>query len=182
MPTYVALLRGILPTNPNMRNEKFRDVFEGLGFSNVRTVLASGNVVFESPSRSPKKLEDAIEKALAQRLGITSTTILRSRSQLQRLVDDKPFKQLEHTRDTRLNVTFLKKPSGAAGKFSHPRNDEDHQLVATYAGEICSVVDATGSNTPDLMLWLEKKFGREITTRTWNTVARILSVMESLTG
>jgi uncharacterized protein (DUF1697 family) len=119
MPIYVALLRGVLPTNPNMRNDKFRDVFEGLGFSNVRTVLASGNVVFESPSRSPQKLETEIEKALAERLGIKSATIIRSKSQLQRLVDDQPFQRLEHNRETYLTVTFLKKP---AGKISSPAN------------------------------------------------------------
>jgi hypothetical protein len=41
---YVALLRGIMPTNPNMKGEKLKAVFEGLGFSNVHTVIASGNV------------------------------------------------------------------------------------------------------------------------------------------
>ncbi len=52
MVRYVALLRGMGPANPNMRGEKLRKVFEGLGFENVRTVLASGNVLFESRSRS----------------------------------------------------------------------------------------------------------------------------------
>lgn len=42
MTTYVALLRGIVPLNPNMRNEKLRGVFEKLGFTNVRTVISSG--------------------------------------------------------------------------------------------------------------------------------------------
>lgn len=40
---YVALLRGIAPTNPNMRNDKLREVFEKPGFKNVQTVISSGN-------------------------------------------------------------------------------------------------------------------------------------------
>jgi hypothetical protein len=44
-------------------------------------------------------------------------------------------------------------------------------------GAICSVIDLTGSRTPDLMLRLEKQFGKEITTRTWKTVERILKAM-----
>ncbi len=47
-----------------------------------------------------------------------------------------------------------------------------------YDGAICSVTDLADSGTPDLMVWLEKKFGKEITTRTWKTVKRILKAME----
>ena len=78
MTKYIALLRGIAPTNPNRRNDKLRGVFEKLGFANVKTVISSGNVVFESPSTSVRKLEDAIEKALPEELGFHSTTIIRS--------------------------------------------------------------------------------------------------------
>jgi hypothetical protein len=39
------------------------------------------------------------------------------------------------------------------------------------------VIDLTSAKTPDLMIWLEKKFGKEITTRTWKTVERILNAM-----
>jgi uncharacterized protein (DUF1697 family) len=61
-----------------MRNDKLRGVFEKLGFESVKTVISSGNVIFESPSRSAAKLEQTIEKALPEQLGFTSTTILRS--------------------------------------------------------------------------------------------------------
>ena len=80
-------MRGIAPTNPNMRNDKLRGVFEKLGFDSVKTVISSGNVIFESPSRSVKKLEESMEKALPEQLGFTSTTIIRSQGQLQKLVD-----------------------------------------------------------------------------------------------
>ena len=72
MTKYVALLRGIAPTNPNMRNDKLRSVFEKLGFENVKTVISSGNVVFESPSRSIRKLEERIAKAFPEELGFTA--------------------------------------------------------------------------------------------------------------
>jgi hypothetical protein len=47
-----------------------------------------------------------------------------------------------------------------------------------YGGAICSVIDLTGSKTPDLMVWLEKQFGKQITTRTWKTVGRILRKLD----
>ena len=177
MTKYVALLRGIAPTNPNMRNAKLRSVFENLGFENVKTVISSGNVVFESPSRSIRKLEESIEKALPEELGFKSTTIIRSQGQLQKLVDKNPFKGMGHSQKSSLNVTFLKKKRRTDIKFPYKIDNRDYELLGMYDGAICSVIDLTSAKTPDLMLWLEKKFGKEITTRTWKTVERILKAM-----
>jgi len=177
MIKYVALLRGIAPTNPNMRNDKLRSVFEKLGFENVKTVISSGNVVFESSSRSVQKLEDSIEKALPKELGFRSTTIIRSQGHLQKLVDKNPFKGTEHSQKSSLNVTFLKKKRKIDTKFPYKVDNRDYTLLGIYDGAICSVIDLTSAKTPDLMVWLEKKFGKEITTRTWKTVERILKAM-----
>jgi uncharacterized protein (DUF1697 family) len=177
MTKYVALLRGIAPTNPNMRNDKLRGVFENLGFENVKTVISSGNVIFESPSRSAKRLEETIETALPEHLGFTSTTIIRSQRQIEKLVDKNPFQGMEHSQKSSLNVTFLKKKRRTEIKFPHKIEDRDYELLGMYNGAICSVIDLTSAKTPDLMVWLEKKFGKEITTRTWKTVERILKAM-----
>jgi uncharacterized protein (DUF1697 family) len=177
MTKYVALLRGIAPTNPNMRNDKLHGLFEKLGFASVRTVISSGNVVFESPSRSERKLEDSIEKALPKELGFKSTTIIRSQKQFQQLVDKNPFKGMEHSQISSLNVTFLKKKRKVDIKFPYKVDNRDYTLLGIYDGAICSVIDLTSAKTPDLMLWLEKQFGKEITTRTWKTVERILKAM-----
>jgi uncharacterized protein (DUF1697 family) len=178
MTRYVALLRGIAPTNPNMRNDKLRGVFENLGFENVKTVISSGNVIFESPSRSVKKLEETIEAALPEQLGFRSTTIIRSQGQIQKLVDKHPFQGLTHSQTSSLNVTFLKKKSRTDIKFPHKIDNRDYEILGMYDGAICSVIDLTSAKTPDLMVWLEKQFGKEITTRTWKTVERIRNVME----
>jgi uncharacterized protein (DUF1697 family) len=178
MTTYVALLRGIAPTNPNMRNEKLRGVFETLGFSNVRTVISSGNVIFESSSRSVGKLEGKIEKAIPEQLGFNSTTIIRSKDQIQQLVDSNPFQGMTHSQKSYLNVTFLKQKTTVDLKFPYNVENRAYTLLGMYDGEICSVIDMTSSKTPDLMIWLEKQFGKEITTRTWKTVERILRVMK----
>jgi len=177
MTTYVALLRGIAPTNPNMRNDKLRGVFEKLGFENVKTVISSGNVLFESPSRSRRKLEESIEKALPEELGFKSTTIIRSQGQIQKLVDKNPFQGMEHSQTSSLNVTFLKKKGKTDIKFPHKIEDRDYELLGMYDGAICSVIDLTSSKALDLMVFLEKKLGKEITTRTWKTVERILQAM-----
>ena len=160
-----------------MRNDKLRGVFEKLGFENVKTVISSGNVIFESPSRSAAKLEASIEKALPEQLGFTSTTILRSQGQIKRLVDQNPFKGMEHSQKSSLNVTFLRKKRKIDLKFPYKVENRDYTLLGMYDGAICSVIDLTSAKTPDLMVWLEKQFGKDITTRTWKTVERILKAM-----
>jgi uncharacterized protein (DUF1697 family) len=161
MAKYIALLRGIAPMNPNMRNNKLREFFEGLGFRNVRTVISSGNVIFDPPaggdSNNPGALEEKIEENLPQKLGFNSSTIIRSREQLLELEKKDFFKGKEDLPESRFNITFLKR--------------------APF--EVPFVVDTTQQgNTPNMMLEHEKKYGREITTRTWKTVLRILAAME----
>ncbi len=177
---YVALLRGIAPLNPNMHNDKLRAVFEELGFKNVETVIASGNVLFESSSKNVKALETSVEKILPKRLGFSSTTIIRSEEELLRLVEQNPFKGIEDTPKSRLNVTFLKNIPEAKFKFPYSAANATYELLGIYDRSICSVIDLSGSKTPDLMAWLEKQFGKEITTRTWKTVHRILKKMEAV--
>jgi uncharacterized protein (DUF1697 family) len=174
MKSYVALLRGIGPGNPNMRNDRLREVFEFLGFSNVRTVISSGNVLFDSDSAAMRAMEAEVEEALPKLLGFESTTIIRSKKQIKDLVDTDPFGNVEHSRETNLNVTFMKRKPRTSLKFPYRPKDRAYTLVAMNGREVCSVIDLTSSKTPDLMVWLEKEFGKEITTRTFKTVERIL--------
>jgi Protein of unknown function (DUF1697) len=154
------MLRGIGPTNPNMKGEKLRGVFDGLGCSNVHTVIASGNVIFDSGSKNPIALEGKIEKELPKRLGFTSTAIIRSKEDLEALVKSDPFRGAEHSQTSYLIVTFFKDRSQLRGGF------------------LCNVVDTKKARTPDFMRMLEKKYGKQITTRTWATIGRILRKME----
>jgi uncharacterized protein (DUF1697 family) len=70
MTQYIALLRGVNVGGITVKSADLRTVFEELGYDGVRTVLASGNVVFESPSRTARgTLKRRIEAALRDRFG-----------------------------------------------------------------------------------------------------------------
>lgn len=174
---YVALLRGIMPMNPNMRNEKLRGVFESLGFKNVRTIIASGNVVFDSKENNAKKLEELIEKSISEQLGFSSATIIRSQQQLEDLVASDPFNGLGHSRSSYLNATFLKNTFNNELSFPYTPEGRNYTYVKEFGNTILSVIDLTNAKTPDLMIHLEKTFGKGITTRTWNTIGKILKIM-----
>lgn len=158
-----------------MRNDKLRQLFDDLGFRNVRTVISTGNVLFESSSSAVRAMEATVEEALPKQLGFTSTTIIRSRQQLQALVDRDPFSAIEHSAKTNLNVTFLKTKPRTKLTFPYRPKGRDYTILGLYDRDICSLIDLTSARTPDLMRWLEKEFGKDITTRTYRTVGRILS-------
>ncbi len=82
MPRYVAFLRGVSPMNAKM--PELKRTFEKAGFENVKTVLSSGNVVFDSTSKSETALARQIEKAMQEHLDRTFMTIVRSTKALQR--------------------------------------------------------------------------------------------------
>jgi len=174
---YCALLRGIGPGNPNMRNDKLRGVFQDLGFTEVASVLASGNILFADPAGQPAHaLERRIQEALHTTLGIAGGTILRSRGELQDLADRHPFGERTHGKSTYLTVTFCKQhPDPFPEPLPAPPWPEVTVLGYDKACHaVLAVVDTTGTRTPDFMRWLEREFGTDITTRTWLTVTRIL--------
>jgi uncharacterized protein (DUF1697 family) len=174
LATYVALLRGIGPGNPNMRNEKLRSVFVQLGFKNVQSVISSGNIIFESSKGDIPKLESQIEHALTAELGINSAVIIRNHDQLKQLAANNYFGERLHNPKTYLTVTFLKQ--SLSNNFT-PAEDSGIIKIDPQLGVVCAVIDTISSKTPNFMVWLEKQFGKGITTRTWNTVQRILKKM-----
>ena len=127
MTRYVALLRGITPSGKNMTNAHLRGLFEQLGFAEVASVQASGNILFTAAEDDAAVLEDAIDAGLATTLGLKSTAILRTAEQMASLAATDPFGDLVHAKGTYLTATFVKDVDavraapGAAGAARHER-------------------------------------------------------------
>jgi hypothetical protein len=195
MTKYAAMIRGIGPGNPNMKGSELARAFASLGFTNVRPVITSGNVLFESDITDTARLEAIAEEALPRLLGFSREVFIRSQAQLQALVDVDPFAGLVHKNagKTYLTVTFFKSPpvsspvgSAAPGTpvanlppLPHQPQGKPFEFISLVDGALCSVVDLTTGKTPDLMAWLERQFGKQLTTRTWATVGRLLKKLDA---
>jgi uncharacterized protein (DUF1697 family) len=168
---HVAFLRGInVGGRQIVKMDALRGVFETLGFLDVRTILASGNVLFEADRASEGSLARKIEAALSTAFGLDLKVLIRTREELQRLADARPFAGVRMTPDVRTFVTFLRDAPREPGPLP---SGEGFRVVAVMDRAVLTVVDLS-SMTTDLMRLLEKTFGREITTRSWTTVERIL--------
>lgn len=178
MHLYAALLRGIAPSGPNMTNDKLRGVFEGLGYADVRSVLASGNIVFGAQESDVPGLERRIEDALTSELGLTSRTIIRSQDELRSLLASDPFPGLTHGPNTYLTATFLQQPQSGEALQESP--DPTTRIVRydRPARAVLAVTDNTAGQTPTFLAWIEKTCGKAITTRSWLTVQRIVRTLD----
>jgi len=154
MPRYVAFLRGIMPSNPKMRNENLCAAIETIGATDVRALLASGNIVFSSTAKSSTALEKKIEAALSNELGSAIDVFVQSESELAAMVKKDPFDGKEHGKEHYLIVTFRKDGPPVFNAFDRKTLDG-----------------------PEMMAELLKKYGKRQTTRTWATVAKALAKM-----
>ncbi len=167
MPRYSAFLRGVSPLNAKMADLK--RAFESAGFCEVKTVLSSGNVAFNSPARSKTRLARQAEAAMAIELGRVFYTIMRPSGALQSLVDTDPYEPFTLPDNIKRIVTFLGEPR--TGSITLPIEVDDGRILAAFGGDILSVY-APGLGGSKVMRLIEKTFGPNVTTRTWETVRR----------
>ncbi len=174
---YVALLRGInVGGNKKVPMADLKKLLEKAGYTNVKTLLASGNVLFDAPKTDAAKLRAALEKLLAGRFGFAVPVLIRTQQEIAALVKTDPFKGVMVTPDTRLYVTFLPGPHKSTLKIPYSSPDGGLRILRATPGDVCSVVTLSPSaNTIDLMATVDKEFGKTVTTRSWNTVVKLLA-------
>jgi uncharacterized protein (DUF1697 family) len=170
----VALLRGI--NNVGSRTvtmAALKSAFEAMGFKNVRTVLASGNVIFESPRREPH-LDRTIGRGLEKALGFPIAVIIRKLRDLETNIRSEPFKGVPAGPGVQPYVTFLIRPGTDRPPIRLPAPPKGVRVMRVDPGEIFSVVMLSqGGGTPDLMRYLDRNLGPAGTTRNWRTVLKL---------
>ena len=180
MTRYVAFLRGInVGGNKLIKMEHLARIFTEAGFKNVRTYIASGNVIFDSSSTSKTALTRKIEKVLLNALGYEVKVVLRTLSELEALVSRNAVGKRQTSKDVYLFVVLL---------GGEPKNKVEIPLISTKENfEVFEVsngaafIEARRKKTgwfgyPNN--FIEKEFGVVGTTRNWSTLNKILKAAE----
>lgn len=169
----VALLRGInVGGHKKVKMEDLRRVFGSLGFKNVKTFIASGNVVFEAGET--QDMSKKIEKKLMQEFGFEITTIVRTMPEIRGTLLLNPFRKIKAGENVRLYVTFLAEKQKSALKLPYESQGKDFRILQKTDMEIFSVLYIRPeARSVDLMAFIEKEFGKASTTRNWNTVQKL---------
>jgi uncharacterized protein (DUF1697 family) len=165
---YAAFLRGVMPVNASMADLK--RAFEAAGFTEVATLLSSGNVVFTAPAASPASLQRRAEAAMTKRLGHSFLTMVRPMDRLRELLAADPYARFRIAPEAKRIVTFLRKVPAAMPAL--PFESDGVRILAAQGAEVFSVY-LPNPKGPVFMTLLQKTFGKEQTTRTWQTVQRV---------
>lgn len=177
MTSYIAFLRGInVGGNKRVGMERLRKAVESLGFQNVRTLLASGNILFETRASDARAVRETIEQKIKQAFGLEVNVVLRTPRDIQKLLDANPFENIRVTPYTRLFVTFLSEKPRTALKIPYQSPDKSFRILRLIGWDVCSVLTLGpqwGRNLRQMDI-LEKEFGKRITTRSWSTVQKCL--------
>jgi uncharacterized protein (DUF1697 family) len=168
MRRYAAFLRGVMPMNCRM--PALKAAFEAAGFEDVKTLLSSGNVVFSASAASEARLQRQAEAAMMEHLGQAFLTIVRPVDTLREILASDPYKAFRLPPEAKRIVTFLRdKPKS---KLALPIERDGARILLMEGGEIYSAYVPTPKG-PVFMTLIEKTFGKEQTTRTWDTVAKV---------
>jgi uncharacterized protein (DUF1697 family) len=176
LTSYIAVLRAI---NLGARNKismaDLRALFVDLGAKDVQTYVQSGNVVFTSSLGSPAKLVEAIEAAIRDRLGLSITVLVRTRDELQQVVDGNPL--LGGGRDiANLYVTFLAEVPASdrvAELEAQTFGPDEVQVIGRHVYLHCP----TGYGRSKLSnTFLERRLAVAATNRNWRTVTSLAAL------
>lgn len=167
---YVAFLRGVSPVNAKMA--ELRACFEKLGFTDIKTVLSSGNVVFTGPVKSELTLGQTIESGMARHLPRSFPTIVRRVDYLTTLLAQDPYAGFRISAKDKRVVTFLSELH--EGKLSLPIELEGARILAVKGGEVFTVYEPNNKG-PVFMTLIERTFGKHVTTRTLDTVKKCVA-------
>jgi uncharacterized protein (DUF1697 family) len=167
MPRYVAFLRGVSPQNAKM--PELKRCFEEAGFSEVKTILSSGNAIFDARSAPERSLERKAEAAMQELLGRTFYTIVRPATALRALLETDPYADFDLPPDAKRVVSFLREAQEP--KVALPLESDGARILRLSGREVFTAY-VPSAKGPVFMTLIEKAFGTEVTTRTWETVRK----------
>jgi uncharacterized protein (DUF1697 family) len=168
MPRYAAFLRGVSPMNAKMPDLK--KAFEAAGFTDVRTLLSSGNLVFTAHSASEAALQRKAEAAMTKQLDRTFLTVIRPIDALGEMLASDPYQAFRLPPAAKRIVTFLRERP--ASKLTLPAEVDGACILAVNGSNVFSAY-VPSPKGPVFMTLIEKTFGSELTTRTWQTVTKV---------
>ncbi|MBW8784898.1 MAG: DUF1697 domain-containing protein [Novosphingobium sp.] len=178
MARSVAFLGSINVGGNTLKMDALRDALEGDGFANVATVIASGNVLFDSVGAEDVALERRMEKLIAERFGIASFAAVRARAELAATIAGNPF--AGDGDEGRVHAHFLERqPEPEAFEklvADHARHGRERLALGDRALYI-DYVDGAGRSKLNSG-FIERRLGCRGTARNMRSLARILARMD----
>ena len=174
METCIALLRGINVGGKNLiKMEDLKSAFEELCFKNVRTYIASGNVIFDSPAKEKSKLKGSIEKKLLQRYGTKLPLVIINSKELKTIIEKAPKDFGKEKEKYRYDVWFLIEPLTAKEVLQSIKPREGVDTITAGSGVVYSTRLTSMMGKSHLSKISQLPLYESTTIRSWNTVIKL---------
>ncbi len=154
----------------NAKMPELKRCFEAAGFTDVKTILASGNVVFSASSASEVELAQRAEAAMENGLGRAFPVIVRTVDALAAMLASDPYEPYALPSDAKRVVTFLRRWPSA--ELALPLEVDGARILCLKGAEVFTAYTPSPRG-PVFMTLIEKTFGKEVTTRTWDTIRKV---------
>jgi len=175
---FVALLRGVNVGGNNMISMRsLKESFEHLGFTKLTTYINSGNIIFQSKEDEPRKLERKIEQMLSIDYQLDSKVVLRSLSEMEKLVKALP-QDWGGDSDWRYNVMFLRHSIDSEKILSELPIESDIEEVLYRPGAVLWSVEASESSRSKMVKLSTRKISQDMTVRNLNTTRKLYDLMK----
>ena len=173
MPRFVAFLRAVNVGGRVVKMEALRACFAGLGFENVETFIASGNVIFESRVAGEAAVRRKVEAGLHAALGYEVHALVRTLAEVVAVARCTPFTAEEAAGAAALNVAFLEGPLDAAAVAALERWQSETDVLRVRGREVYWLCQSRQSDSRFSNAALERAIKARATIRTLSTVAKI---------
>jgi uncharacterized protein (DUF1697 family) len=180
MACFVAFLRGINVGGKNkVSMSDLRNMCEELALTEVKTMLQSGNVVFDAACENASQLETILEKEATKRFGIEIDFMVRSAADLGCAIRANPFVAEAKTDPGHMVLLFLKQSAGQGSEEALRDAIKGREVVKVRGMEAYAhYLDGIGTSKLTNTV-LEKKLGTRVTGRNWNTVTKLHEIIQA---
>lgn len=173
MARRIALLRGVnLGPSRRVAMAEVRRVLSEAGIAEVRSLLQSGNLVFDTPDKSDAAVEAAVEKALLDGLKLTTEVVVRTPAEWRAMIAANPFPG-EAKNDPGRLVAVVLKTSPAADAEAAVNAIEGSEQARVIGREAFIYYPDGQADTKVAGARLDKALGARGTARNWNTVLKL---------
>ena len=177
MPIHVALLRGINVGGHNkVEMAALRKLCQDLGLAGVKSVLQSGNLVFQSERLSGDALDRLLERETAERLGVAADYLIRSAVEWEQIVVRNPFAKEAVEDPSHLLVMCLKEAPSAQDVGALRSSFKGPEFIREDGKQLYLVYPAGIGRSKLTSAVIEQKLGVRGTARNWNTILKLLAL------
>lgn len=177
MKTYISLLRGInIGGHKKIKMDSLRDGFSSLGYTNIKTYIQSGNILFCSKEEDKTKLEREISSMIMDKYGFDVPVLVLNSDDLNEVITNNPFANSINHKKEFIHITFISNEVKEINykEIESKKESEDEYKIINKA--IYLYLPKGYGNTKIHSNFFEKLLKTQATTRNWKTCLELLEM------